>query len=76
MTNTTIINIDLAGDVKDDVLFNSDIRVPDIVLKNKILTTPDRNLMRVVSTINSPKTIISADVIDDAFLAKTLVKRT
>ncbi len=74
MTNTTIINIDLARDIKGDILFNSDIRVPDLVLKRKIMGTSDRFLMRVVNTIDSPKTIISADVVDLDFLSKNLIK--
>jgi len=74
MTDTTIINIDLAGDIKSDILFNSDVVVPDAVLAKKIMGTPDRFLMRIVNTIGSHKKIISADVIDDDFLTKNLIK--
>jgi hypothetical protein len=74
MTDTTIIDIDLAGDIKEDILFNSDVTVPDDVLKKKIMGTPDNFLMRVVNTIGSPKKIISADVVDDAFLTKDLIR--
>jgi hypothetical protein len=72
--DTTIVNIDLASDIKSDILFNVDVAVPDVVLKNKIMNTSDKCLMRVVNTIGSHKKIISADVIDDAFLSKNLIK--
>jgi len=75
MADTTIINIDLALDIKDDILFNSDVMVPDAVLKNRIMTTPDKYLMRVVNTIGSHKKIISADVVDDNFLRDNLIKQ-
>jgi len=74
MTDTTIIDIDLAGDIKDDIVFNSDVSVPDMMLKKKIMDTPNHFLMRVVNTIGSPKKIISADVVDDAFLIKDLIR--
>lgn len=75
MTDTTIIDIDLAIDVKDDINFNSDISVPNSDLKTKIMTTPDKYLMRIVKTIGSPQKIINADVVDADFLASNLIKR-
>lgn len=75
MTDTTIIDIDIASDIKDDILFNSDVSVPDAHLKKTIMDTPDKYLMRIVNTIGSPKKIISADVVDDAFLSRTLLIR-
>jgi len=75
MTDTNIIDIDLAADVKDDIRFNSDVSVPDTNLKNRIMGTPDKFLMRVVKTIGSPKKIISADIVDDNFLRANLIKK-
>jgi hypothetical protein len=75
MTDTIIVDIDLAVDIKNDILFNSDVVVPDSILKDKIMKTPDKYLMRVVNTIGSHKKIISADVIDDSFLETNLIRR-
>jgi hypothetical protein len=75
MTDTIIVDIDLAGDIKNNILFNSDVVVPDSVLKDKIMRTPDKYLMRTVNTIGSHKKIISADVVDDGFLENNLIRR-
>lgn len=71
---TTIINIDLARDVKDDILFNVDTTVINSDIRSKIMSTPDGDLMRIVNTINSPKTIIGADVLDEDYLSENLIK--
>jgi len=73
MTDTKIIDIDLADSVKSDVIFNTDVVVASPALKSKILTTSDNCLMRTVTLIGSKKKITEADVIDESYLKRNLV---
>ncbi len=75
MSDTTIIDIDLACDIKNDIILNSDVIVPDIALKDKILKTDNNLLMRVVKVIGSKKRIISADVVDLLYLDNNLISK-
>ncbi len=65
MSKTTIIDIDLAIDVKNNILSNSDVIVPDTDLKTRILGLNDNALLMVVTTIGSHKKIIKVDLIND-----------
>ena len=75
MTNasTMIIDIDVATDVRKAITFNTDIRVTDPKVHKTIFhdARPD-DLIRIEKTINSPITIIKADIITDDFLDKNL----
>lgn len=73
MADTKVIDIDLADDIKKDILFNTDVIVPDPALKSKILTTPDNCLIRIVTLIGSKKRVIEADVVDESYLERNLV---
>ena len=63
----TIIDIDLARDVKDFINNNDDVYFLDDTMKNKIFGTNDDKLLRVEKTISSPTKIIKVDVVDDIF---------
>lgn len=73
MTKTIIIDFDLASDVKWDVINNRDVIVPNPSIKSKILSASDNDMLKIVKTIGSHKTIISADVVDDSFIAKDIL---
>ncbi len=73
MTDTMIVDIDLASIVKADVKNNTDLVIPDNDVRGKIDSASNDSLLRTVTTIGSKKKIISADVVDDSFLESHLI---
>lgn len=67
---TTIFDVMLGADVKSLIVKNNDVSVAN-ALRASIFLMDDNSLVRVGKTISSLK-LVSADVIDDDYLAKVL----
>ncbi len=69
---TTIIkSIDLARDVKDLIIFST-VKFDDITVRNKIFATDDNDFLLIKKSIDCDPTIISADLVDDAFITEAI----
>ena len=70
MAPTLVYDVDLACDVKDLLVRNSDVSV-EPALRSRILAFSDNTLLRVTKSLSSLK-ILNVDVIDDSYLSNTL----
>lgn len=67
-----IIEVNFAREFKDAVMLSSTLTFKDETLKEKILSTPDEQLLVLVSTINSPKLVEEVNVYDEEFIRNAL----
>jgi len=73
--STTIVEIDLASDIKNTIKLTDDLRVDNDDVRKVIYNdADDGDLIRVVKVIGSPIRIIKADIVDDNFLKDNLIK--
>ena len=68
----TIMDFELAEDVQEFISSNLEVEYSDIALKTLIIESNPNELLKVVKTIDSPTKFISVEVVNDAFLDKSL----
>ena len=66
------MDFELAEDVQEFISSNLEVEYSDIALKTLIIESNPNELLKVVKTIDSPTKFISVEVVNDAFLDKSL----
>ncbi|MEK6933833.1 MAG: hypothetical protein AABW75_03085 [Nanoarchaeota archaeon] len=71
-----IYDVDIARDIKDFIVNNSDdVDFSSLDIKKKIFSVNDDDLVRIGKIIDSPTKIVSIDVVDAAFFRDNLYKK-